>query len=63
MDFKNTKDEYDDIRDYCDFEKSDVERGGVGAITEFYLLSCRLKDHWVLNDIREQGVIEFKEEL
>ena len=28
MDFKNTKDEYDDIRDYCDFEKSDVERGG-----------------------------------
>ena len=29
MDFKNTKDEYDDIRDYCDFEKSDVERGVV----------------------------------
>ena len=55
MDFKNTKDEYDDIRDYCDFEKSDVERGGHTEQSLNSIYYHAAKAHWVLNDIREQG--------
>lgn len=55
MDFKNTKDEYDDIRDYCDFENTDVDREGFTEQSLNSIYYHAAKAHWVLNDIREQG--------